>query len=448
MKGVIPNYHHSYTFFFVILVLFPHAFSTNTLSSNEALTISSNKTLVSPGDVFELGFFKTTTRSSQDGSTDRWYLGIWYKTTSDHRTYVWIANRDNPLHNSIGTLKISHSSNLVLLDQSDTPVWSTNLTGVVKSPATAELLANGNFVLRGSYTIDLTHFMWQSFDFPVDTLLPEMKLGRNLIGPEHEKILTSWKSPTDPSSGDYSLILETEGFLHEFYLFKNEFKVYRTGPWNGVRFNGIPKKMQNWSYIVNNFIDNKEEVAYSFQVNNNHNIHSRFRMSSTGYLQVITWTKTVPQRNMFWSFPEDACDLYQVCGPYAYCDMHTTPMCNCIKGFVPKNAGRWDLRDMSGGCVRSSPLTCGEGDGFMVLGQMKMPETSEAFVEEMIGLEECSQKCVRDCNCTGFAIMDNMNGGSGCVMWTGELVDMRKYDAGGQTVYVKVAEASVVPSLA
>ncbi|KAJ4903553.1 putative (S1) [Raphanus sativus] len=443
MKGALPNFYHSCTIFFFVSLQFHHVFSTNTLSSNETLTISSNRTLVSPGDVFELGFFKTTTRNSQDGA-DRWYLGIWYKTTSDQRTYVWVANRDNPLHNSTGTLKISHSSNLVLLDQSDTPVWSTNFTGVAHLPVTAELLANGNLVLRDSKTKDLNRFVWQSFDFPVDTLLPEMKLGRKFNSSEKEKILTSWKSPTDPSSGDYSFILETEGFLHEFYLLNNEFKVYRTGPWNEVRFNGIPK-MQNWSYINNNFIDNKEEVAYSFQVNDNHNIHSRFRMSSTGYLQVITWTKTAPQRNMFWSFPEDTCDLYIVCGPYAYCDMHTSPTCNCIKGFVPKNEKAWELRDASSGCERSKRLSCGEGDGFLRMSQMKLPETSEAVVDEMIGLKECREKCVRDCNCTGYANMDNMNG-LGCVMWTGELLDMRKYDAGGHDIYVKVAEASLVPS--
>ncbi|MBO0195829.1 hypothetical protein J0672_24065, partial [Vibrio parahaemolyticus] len=93
------------------------------------LTISSNNTIVSPGNVFELGFFKPSLNS-------RWYLGIWYKTISK-RTYVWVANRDTPLSSSIGTLKIS-DSNLVVLDQSDTPVWSTNLTGGdVRSPLVA-----------------------------------------------------------------------------------------------------------------------------------------------------------------------------------------------------------------------------------------------------------------------------------------------------------------------
>ncbi|CAH8361966.1 unnamed protein product [Eruca vesicaria subsp. sativa] len=441
MRGVTPNYHHSYTLFFVVLLQFHHVFSTNTLSSNETLTISSNKTLVSPGNVFELGFFKTTTKNSQNG-TDRWYLGIWYKTTSE-RTYVWVANRDNPLHNSIGTLKISHA-NLVLLNQFNTPVWSTNLTESVTSPVTAELLANGNFVLRDSKTKDLNHFMWQSFDFPVDTLLPEMKLSRN-IKPGNDRILTSWKSPTDPSSGDFTFVLEPHNHgLHEFYLLKNEIEVYRTGPWNQNRFNGIPK-FQNWSYIANNFIDNNnEEVAYTFHVNNS-NIHSRFRMSSTGYLQVITWTKTIPQRNMFWSFPEDACDLYQVCGSYAYCDINTTPnKCNCIKGFVPKNPEAWTLRDATGGCVRSSRLSCGEGDGFVRMSKMKLPETSEARVDKGIGLEECKERCVRDCDCTGFANMDIGSGGSGCVMWIDELVDMRNYVAGGHDLYVKVAAGSRV----
>ncbi|CAH8357659.1 unnamed protein product [Eruca vesicaria subsp. sativa] len=120
------NYHNSYTFsFFLVLVVFivlgpatSIAVTVSTLSSSESLTISSNRTLVSPGGVFELGFFKPSARS-------RWYLGMWYKEDVE-RTYVWVANRDNPLYNSIGTLKISGNS-LALLGQSNITIWSTNL---------------------------------------------------------------------------------------------------------------------------------------------------------------------------------------------------------------------------------------------------------------------------------------------------------------------------------
>ncbi|KFK38562.1 hypothetical protein AALP_AA3G129900 [Arabis alpina] len=435
MRGVIPNYHHSYNFFFfVVLVLFHHVFSINTLTSTETLTISSNRTIVSPGDIFELGFFKTT-RSSR--VCDRWYLGIWYKSIPE-RTYVWIANRDNPLSNSNGTLKISYA-NLVLLDHHNTPVWSTKLRKAVKSPLVAELLANGNFVLRDSKVNVPNRFLWQSFDFPVDTLLPEMKLGRNLKT-RNNNFLTSWKSPNDPSSGDFSFKLDTQGLPEFHLLMMKDAIVYRTGPWNGLGFSGIPN-MQNWSYVVNSFIENREEVAYTFKLTNQR-IHSRFTLSSTGSLQLYTWSSTLWAPNLVWSSPVDKCDLFSICGPYSYCDIKTSPICNCIRGFAPKNVTAWILGDEFDGCVRKSPLSCGRGNVFMAMKNMKLPKTSTAIVDKRIGLKECKERCIRDCKCTGFANADIQNGGSGCLIWTGDLVDMRNYVTGGQDLYVKLASAS------
>ncbi|KAG7630917.1 PAN/Apple domain [Arabidopsis suecica] len=436
MRGVTPNYYHSYTFFFfffvVLLALFLHVFSINTLSSTETLTISSNRTIVSPGNIFELGFFKTTT-SSRNG--DHWYLGIWYKSISE-RTYVWVANRDNPLSKSIGTLKISYA-NLVLLDHSGTLVWSTNLTRTVKSPVVAELLDNGNFVLRDSKGNYQNRFLWQSFDYPVDTLLPEMKIGRDLKT-GHETFLSSWRSPYDPSSGDFSFKLGTQG-LPEFYLFKKEFLLYRSGPWNGVGFSGIPT-MQNWSYfdVVNNFIENREEVAYSFKVTDHSMHYVRFTLTTERLLQISRWDTTSSEWNLFGVLPTEKCDLYQICGRDSYCDTKTSPTCNCIKGFVPKNVTAWALGDTFEGCVRKSRLNCHRDGFFLLMKRMKLPGTSTAIVDKTIGLNECKERCSKDCNCTGFANKDIQNGGSGCVIWTGELMDMRNYVVGGQDLYVKI----------
>ncbi|XP_010543926.1 PREDICTED: receptor-like serine/threonine-protein kinase SD1-8 [Tarenaya hassleriana] len=206
-----PNIIHRVTFFF-------------------NLTVSENRTLVSPGGVFELGFFKPS------DSRNSWYLGIWYKTIPK-RTYVWVANRDNPLSNSSGTLKIS-DRNLALFDQADNPVWSTNLTGEVKSPV-AELLDNGNFVFRDSENNNPDEFLWQSFDHPTDTLLPEMKLGWDLRT-GFDRYITSWRSPDDPSTGDFLFKLESRGFP-EIFLWNRDSRVYRSGPWHGVRFSGVPE---------------------------------------------------------------------------------------------------------------------------------------------------------------------------------------------------------------
>jgi len=71
--------------------------------------------------------------------------------------------------------------------------------------------------------------------------------------------------------------------LHEFYLYKKEFLLYQSGPWNGVGFSGIPT-MQNRSYsdVVNNFIDNREEVAYNFKVTDHSTHYVRLTLTPEG----------------------------------------------------------------------------------------------------------------------------------------------------------------------
>ncbi|KAF2593471.1 hypothetical protein F2Q70_00044995 [Brassica cretica] len=436
MKGVRKPYDNSYTLSFLlvffVLILFCPAFSINTLSSTESLRISSNRTLVSPGNNFELGFFRTN-------SSSRWYLGIWYKKLLD-RTYVWVANRDNPLSNAIGTLKIS-GNNLVLLGHTNKFVWSTNLTRVnERFPVVAELLSNGNFVMRDSNNNDASEYLWQSFDYPTDTLLPEMKLGYNLKTGLN-RFLTSWRSSDDPSSGDFSYKLETRS-LPEFYLWHGIFPMHRSGPWNGVRFSGIPED-KKLSYMVYNFTENSEEVAYTFRMTNN-SIYSRLTLSSEGYFQRLTWNPSIGIWNRFWSSPVDPqCDTYIMCGPYAYCDVNTSPVCNCIQGFNPRNIQQWDQRVWAGGCIRRTRLSC-SGDGFTRMKNMKLPETTMAIVDRSIGVKECEKRCLSDCNCTAFANADIRNGGTGCVIWTGRLDDMRNYVAHGQDLYVRLAAADLV----
>nr|AFP33768.1 SRK [Arabidopsis kamchatica subsp. kamchatica] len=432
MRGLRNIFHHSYTFsfllVFVVVLLVRPAFliSVNTLSSTESLTISSNRTIVSPSGVFELGFFETAPNS-------RWYLGIWYKKVPE-KTYIWVANRDHPFSNSIGILKISEA-NLVLLDHSDTLVWSTNRTGGTRSPVVAELLDNGNFVLReSSNKNDLDRYLWQSFDFPTDTLLPEMKLGWDLKRGLN-RYLTSWKSPNDPSSGYYSYKLELQG-LPEFFLSYKDSPMHRSGPWDGVRFSGMPEKQQ-LTYMVYNFTENEEEVAYTFSMTN-HSILSRLTVSSSGTLNRFTWIPPSWQWNTVWFSPKDDCDLYERCGPYSYCDVNTSPSCNCIQGFDPKNQQQWDLSNGVSGCVRKTQLSCSE-KRFLRLKKMKLPVTMDAIVDRKIGKKECKERCLGDCNCTAYANID----GSGCLIWTGEFFDIRNYGHEGQDLYVRLAASDL-----
>nr|VUE13620.1 At421370-like [Capsella orientalis] len=431
MRG-LRIYSRAYTFSFLLvfallLLVRPILLiSVYTLSSTESLTISSNRTIVSPNGVFELGFFETASNS-------RWYLGIWYKKVPE-RTYVWVANRDNPFSTSIGTLKISEA-NLVLHDHSNTIVWSTNRTGDTRSPVVAELLDTGNFVVReSSNKNDLDRFLWQSFDFPTDTLLPQMKLGWDLKT-RLNRYLISWKSPNDPSSGYYSYKLELQG-LPEFFLSYKDSPMHRSGPWDGIRFNGIPEKQQ-LTYMVYNFTENEEEVAYTFSMTNQ-SILSRLTVSSSGTFDRFTWVPPSWQWNTVWSSPKDECDLYKICGPYSYCDVNTSPRCNCIQGFDPKNQEQWDLSNGVSGCVRRTRLSCRE-KRFLRLKKMKLPVTMDAIVDRKIGKKECKKRCLTNCNCTAYANVDR----SGCLIWTGEFLDIRNYGLEGQDLYVRVAASDL-----
>ncbi|GKA67095.1 receptor-like serine/threonine-protein kinase SD1-8 [Tanacetum coccineum] len=243
---------HENMFIFIFSLLFPlTSLAIDTITSTTPL--ASNQTLVSNGDAFELGFFSTS-----DGKN--LYVGIWYKQIQE-RTYVWVANRDNPINSSSGKLTIGENGNLILVDQSETAIWSSNQSVPVAN-VVAQLLDDGNFVLRRENDENPENYIWQSFDHPTDTLLPKMKLGwSNKTG--NSKFLRSWKSNNDPGSGDYSFKMAVEGFPEFVIWRKDDTKIYRSGPWNGERFSGTPA-MKGVSIMNFSFVENSEDIYYTY----------------------------------------------------------------------------------------------------------------------------------------------------------------------------------------
>ncbi|RYQ82305.1 hypothetical protein Ahy_B10g100899 [Arachis hypogaea] len=195
--------------------------------------------------------------------------------------------------------------------------------------------------------------------------------------------------------------------------------------------------------IVFSFSDDAHGVFYSFSIGNA-SLLSRLTVTSDsdGELQRRTWIASSETWNNFWYAPADQCDHYRECGPYGVCDNNASPLCTCMKGFSPKNPQAWNLRDGSDGCVRKTGLNCST-DKFLHLEHMKLPETSSVFMNKSMTLDECGSLCKRNCSCTAYANIDIRNGGSGCVMWLGQLIDMRVYGTDGQDVYVRLAAADI-----
>ncbi|RIA04733.1 hypothetical protein BRARA_K01001 [Brassica rapa] len=333
----------------------------------------------------------------------------------------------------VGTLKIL-DTNLVLLDQHGTRVWWTNRTStnLMKSLVTGELLDSGNFVLRYFNNDSSTGCLWQSFDFPTDALVSNMKLGFDAKS-NINRVLESWRSSDDPSSGEFTYGVERHELVQSVTR-KKGLPTFRSEPWK------IKNESGNFTYVTYNITVTREEATYFFTVTNK-TFFSILRLSYNGVLKRSTW---VPKPQQLWKrvdriLPHDACGLYNKCGPNGICDTSRSRICGCIHGFKPRDQEAWGFQDWTGGCMRKTKLNC-SGDGFEKLRKMKLPDITKSIVDMTIGLKECKEKCNRNCNCTAFANPDMQNS---CVIWVGEILDLRKSMIAGQDLFVRLAATDI-----
>ncbi|PUZ54450.1 hypothetical protein GQ55_5G132700 [Panicum hallii var. hallii] len=418
-----------------------HAASRDTVTPGSPLT--ANETLVSGGDGnFAMGFFTPPGANST-------YLGVWYNKVS-LRTVVWVANREAPIAGAVednpgATLSVSAGGTLAIAAGNGTVVWSVQPAARLANPA-AQILDNGNLVLADGVGGAVA---WEGFDYPTDTMLPEMKIGIDYVKRKN-RTLTSWKSPSDPSPGPVAMVMDTNGDPQVFIWNGGE-KVWRSGPWDGVQFTGVPDTA-TYSGFTFSFINNAQEVTYSFQVHNA-SIISHLGVVSTGnygLLQRSTWVESAGTWNLYWYAPKDQCDAVSPCGPNGVCDTNNLPVCSCLRGFTPKTPAAWALRDGRDGCVRSTPLDCRNGtDGFAKVRHAKVPDTERSVVDMSLTLDQCRAACLRNCSCTAYASANVSAGGrgigdgTGCVMWTTGLTDLRVYPDFGQDLYVRLAAADL-----
>ncbi|VAH38314.1 unnamed protein product [Triticum turgidum subsp. durum] len=61
-----------------------------------------------------------------------------------------------------------------------------------------------------------------------------------------------------------------------------------------------------------------------------------------------------------------------------------------------------------------------------------------------VTLEECRARCFANCSCLAYAAADIRGGGdgSGCVMWTDAIVDLRLVDM-GQNLYLRLSKSEL-----
>ncbi|GJN26316.1 hypothetical protein PR202_gb14239 [Eleusine coracana subsp. coracana] len=409
------------------------ALAVDTFSKGRNITDNGSTLVSADGGWFTMGFFSP-------GVPTKRYLGIWFTVSSD--VVCWVANRDHPINDNSGVLYVNDTGSLVLLEGSSGQVaWSSNSTSA--SPVEAQLLDTGDLVVRNQGS---TASLWHSFNYPQNVFLSGMKVGKDFFSGD-EWYLTSWRSADDPATGPYTRKLDTNG-LPDNIVWQGNVKTYRSGPWNGERFGGIPEvKTYEEGLFDYQMMTSSREVTYGYQVRPGATF-TYLVLTEAGLMRRMAWEASSKAWKPYFKGPRDTCDDYGKCGAFGVCNISAaaTSFCSCLTGYSPASPSTWP-KDGSAGCRRRVKRDCGRAtDGFLPVRGVKLPHTHNATVDTGISLEQCRAKCLANCSCLAYAASTLTPDGkyTGCVMWSDDIIDLRYVDA-GQDMYLRLTESELPP---
>ncbi|CAN0902035.1 G-type lectin S-receptor-like serine/threonine-protein kinase LECRK1 [Linum grandiflorum] len=354
---------------FLLLNFFPFSVTSySNISSGSSLTTSSKDPWRSPSGDFAFGFQQISP------TNNNFLLAIVFDKIPE-RTVVWSANRNTPVPGG-STVQLTSDGRLVLSDPSGREVW----TAYGAASSYAAMLDTGNFVL----TSENFSIVWESFDVPTDTLLPDQILDRG------SRLIARYSS-TNYSEGRFKFTLQDDGNLVQYTT---------TYPQMG-------NNLAYWATMT--------DAAGTVATAGNAVVFNR-----TGSLLLIATNGTI--LNTLFNNRESTKNFYHrvtidhdgdtgsgACGFNSYCQMEDgrLPQCNCPQGYVYQ-----DPSDRSKGCVKnfvSQNCLLDENGEFDLVEMINtdFPHGDYKFLSS-ISEDACREACLSDCLCDAVTF----NGGS------------------------------------
>ncbi|CAI0466025.1 unnamed protein product [Linum tenue] len=389
--------------FFPLLLLLCLQFTPSTaqirpnISLGSGITAGTNDTWRSLNGDFAFGFFPLPTTNSS-----LYLLAIWFDRIPSP-TLTWSANRDSPAPAG-STIRLSFAGQLFL----------TYTNGTILSIYAGEAAAlgfmqdNGNFVLRdGSSRV-----LWQSFDYPTDTILPTQTLAGG------KKLYSNVRGNSDYSTGRFMLEIQFDGNLvlsayhfsdpgywYTGTLFSNVSLVFNQSAFlqlvNGSNHN-IYSLTRNLSADP---VDYYHRATIDDQGNLQQYIHPRTMDTTTGWVSI-------------WKAIDEPCTVNAICGVYGMCNSpdNRTATCECIPGYIPLNPD-----DLSEGCRPERVLNYCADDHVVngsnstrnftvvVIDDADFPFESFADLARVRNVDEegCRRALMEDCYSQAAALVDS-----------------------------------------
>ncbi|GLU22198.1 hypothetical protein SLE2022_382900 [Rubroshorea leprosula] len=375
-------------------LLIPACSTTDTLEQGKPLRYG--ELLKSSNDLFRLGFFRFSKASEKS------FLGIWYNDNDSNyevdvvREPVWIANRNNPIFNGSGILSVNHNGCLQILSGEKEIIALYSTGASIQVQARATLKDDGNFVLQQLNSDGSEAVLWKSFDYPTDTLLPEMKLGFNSKTGFNWTLTSMRSSYSSPASGSFTLGVDPNDTKRLVILWRDGV-YWRSGPWQRSS-SGFPllKSLQDSGYNFS-FTQNENETYFSFTTNPALVLFPKLRIEYEGSLEISTkgFSRSLVSCTNHYSSSTTA---------------------GCIKPKLP------ECRD-----------TMLDYDYiFRDYGSMSSP--GYRFNDsENLTLEDCKVKCLLNCSCFAYATTNDKDE-SGCEIWVSRAFFRQTYN--GRMIYM------------
>ncbi|KAI3689053.1 hypothetical protein L2E82_47001 [Cichorium intybus] len=366
-------HHHKNTIFFFFFYFFP----VNGLTGGSSLSAGKNDILVSPNGLFTAGFHQV--------GENAYCFAVWF---TDQPTVVWMANRDAPINRKYSKLSLFRDGNLALIDADRYIIWSTHTKST--SPSVQLQLHNtGNLVLYEGEKL-----LWQSFDYPTDTLLPNQPLTKNTQ-------LVSSRSRTNYSSGLYKLFFDFDSILRLHYEGPVSASIFWPDP------HELPAKFGRYQYVYDQRASLNSDGGFIssdglsvFSADFGIGPQRMMRIDIDGNLRVYSLIvhQNRTEWRVQWQAIPQSCKIHGICGPNSLCTytQDAGRKCSCLHGYKIANPEDWSY-----GCVPKFSGCSPDKEDFIKLRQVEFYGYDIRFHKNYT-LDSCKKDCLNDCTCKGF----------------------------------------------
>ncbi|XP_014519533.1 G-type lectin S-receptor-like serine/threonine-protein kinase LECRK2 [Vigna radiata var. radiata] len=344
------------------------------IKSNTSITAGSNSTWKSSSSDFEFGFY--------DLPNGLFLVGIWFGRIPE-RTLVWYLA---PPVEPNSQIQFTSAGQLVVVHPNGTTAQTIYSGGNGGAATSATMQDDGNFVMKNSNLRPV----WESFNFPADTILPGQTLQTN------HSLYSKGRGPSNYSLGNFMLQMQGDGNLllkaHQWadpaYWYTST-----TTPNVNLLFNATTALM----YLVGGGTGNIYSITNTTPTPVEDYYH-RAAIDENGNFQQYAYRKRNGSGwSRVWRAVEDPCRVNVVCGVYGLCTSpdNESVKCQCLPGYISL-----DDQDVSKGCRPPAVINyCAENNFKLQV----FDDTDFHFDTHLIRLagvdfESCKKDVIDDCN--------------------------------------------------